>query len=145
MVNLIWHECGILFMISHRFSAASASQHVDLNPPSLHTLALSPSFLPSFLPSFPFSCLPSLCLRDVGYGVADFQTPPVDRPHHGKQSEEDQKHPRNVDPFRALSRRPCTDLKSETDGGHFNNNNLVGLSFNVLLTSDSIQKKKEFF
>lgn len=54
MVNLIWHECGILF-ISHRFSAASASHHVDLNPPSLHTLALSPSYLPSLSLAFPLS------------------------------------------------------------------------------------------
>lgn len=54
---------------------------------SLPPLAISPSFLSS----------PSL--RDVGYGVADLQTLPVDGSEHREESEEDQKNPGDVDPF----------------------------------------------
>lgn len=49
-------------------------------------------------------------LRDVGYGVAYFQTCPVDGPCHSKQSEEDQQRPRNVDSFGVLGRLPRADL-----------------------------------
>lgn len=59
------------------------------------------------------SCAPAhlaVWLRDVGYGVAYFQTCPVDGPCHSKQSEEDQQRPRNVDSFGVLGRLPRADL-----------------------------------
>lgn len=60
------------------------------------------------------SCAPpphlAIWLRDVGYGVAYFQTCPVDGSCHSKQSKEDQQRPRNVDSFGVLGRLPRADL-----------------------------------
>lgn len=75
----------------------------------LHPLALSPSFL------FPL-ILSLFCLRDVGYGVADFQAPPVDGSRKCEQSEQDQQHPGNVDPFRGPSRFPRTNDETRSGG-----------------------------
>lgn len=73
----------------------------------------------SLWPSVTFSLSLSLSirpLRDVGYGVADFQTPPVDGPRHGEEREHGQQHPRHVDPFGVLGRSPRSHQESGCGG-----------------------------
>lgn len=69
----------------------------------LHPPAFSPPFSPP-LPSLFF------CLCDVRYGIADFQTAPVDSSCNGEQSEHHQQGPCNVDPFGVRSWLPCAHL-----------------------------------
>lgn len=83
---------------------------------SLHTQTPSPSFLP-FLPlSLSLSLSLFLSLRDVGDGVTDFQTPPVDGPCKGEEQEQDEQHPRDVDPFGLLGGMPRSKDKSCSGG-----------------------------
>lgn len=70
------------------------------------------SFLSSTL-SHAFNYLPhfySLSLCDVGYGIADFQTAPVDSSRHGEQSQQHHQHPRDVNALGVPSRLPRAHL-----------------------------------
>lgn len=100
-------EFEVLFFMLNASSPLSLSHLCFV--PFLSSFTNPLTFLPSFLSS------PSL--RDVGYGVADLQTPPVDGSEHGEESEEDQKNPGDVDPFRVLSGTPRSSHESCSGGG----------------------------
>lgn len=70
-----------------------------------------PSHLPSFFPAFL-----SICLSDVGYGIADFQAAPVDRSCHGEHSQQEKQQPRDIDPFGVKRQGPRTYLNTGTHG-----------------------------
>lgn len=67
----------------------------------------------------PLLLLFCLCLCDVGYGIADFQTAPVDSSCHGEQSQQHHQHPRDVDPLGVLSRLPRAHLNTKTSKSRF--------------------------
>lgn len=90
--------------------------YVHLPFPSVSSIPTMPPFSSSTsLLHLPFSPpLPSLffCLCDVRYGIADFQTAPVDCSCNGEQSEHHQQRPCNVDPSGVPSWLPCAHLNT---------------------------------
>lgn len=102
----LWEKVKTFYHLMYIF-------HFSLSPPFPSCLLLlhPPAFSPS---APPLSPLPSLffCLCDVRYGIADFQTAPVDSSCNGEQSEHHQQRPCNVDPFGVPSWLPCAHLNT---------------------------------
>lgn len=82
------------------------------------------ALLHSILPSVYVPSHLAVWLRDVGYGVAYFQTCPVDGSCHSEESEDDEQHPWNVDSLRVLGWLPCTHLTAKTLWNPYNHGNL---------------------